>query len=74
MKIWDDGYKDNFLKYNNMLMKVTKEYKYVKMVDVWNIMLDKNGMPEEKLFQKDHLHMTEAGYTLWTKKMKKYVQ
>lgn len=73
MKRWDDGYKDNFLKYNNMLMKLTKEYKYVKMVDVWNIMLDKNGMPEEKLFQKDHLHMTEVGYALWTKKMKKYV-
>ena len=73
LKRWDDGYKDNYLTYNDMLKKMDKEYRFVKVVDVWNIMLDKNGMPAEGLFLQDCLHMTEAGYALWSKKMKRYV-
>ncbi|MDB5344017.1 MAG: lipolytic protein family [Schlesneria sp.] len=34
-------------------------------VDVWPAMLGEDGMPNPELFQKDNLHMTDAGYRIW---------
>ncbi|WP_206610974.1 GDSL-type esterase/lipase family protein [Mariniphaga sediminis] len=70
---WDKGLKDKYLEYNSLLKKEVRKYKYVKMVDVWNIMLDKSGVPNKSLFMDDNLHMTKPGYALWAKKLKKYM-
>jgi len=35
-------------------------------VDVWPPMLGKDGTPKPELFVEDGLHMTPAGYTIWT--------
>lgn len=37
------------------------------LVDVEPVMLGDDGLPRQELLQKDGLHMTEAGYALWTK-------
>ncbi len=34
-------------------------------VDVATAMLDENSEPRKELFQKDNLHLTRAGYTIW---------
>jgi lysophospholipase L1-like esterase len=35
-------------------------------VDVWPPMLGQDGTPKPELFVEDGLHMTPAGYTIWT--------
>ena len=35
-------------------------------IDVSEAMLDDQGQPEDELFLEDGLHMTAAGYELWT--------
>ncbi|MBS1715785.1 MAG: G-D-S-L family lipolytic protein [Armatimonadetes bacterium] len=35
-------------------------------VDVWPVMLGKDGRPREELFVDDKLHMNDKGYALWT--------
>lgn len=36
-------------------------------VDVWKPMLGEDGKPRRELFVKDGLHLSHAGYQLWTK-------
>jgi lysophospholipase L1-like esterase len=36
-------------------------------INVFDAMLDKNGKPQPKLFTDDGLHMSAAGYELWTR-------
>jgi hypothetical protein len=36
-------------------------------VDVFQPMLNKNGLPRPELFEADGLHLSAAGYRLWTK-------
>lgn len=36
-------------------------------VDVFSAMLDEAGKPREELYVKDRLHMTPAGFAIWTK-------
>ena len=71
---WDAGFKDEFIEYNALLKKELKKYPYVKVVDIWGIMLDKNGMPAKEFYMDDNLHMTKAGYVPWARKLKKYVR
>ena len=37
----------------------------VNFVNVWDIMLDKSGVPRADIFIGDNLHMNEKGYALW---------
>lgn len=37
-----------------------------RFVDVWAPMLDAQGQPRAELFIQDKLHMTPAGYAIWT--------
>jgi len=41
-------------------------------IDIFNAMLDKNGKPQSVLFTDDGLHMSPAGYQLWTKLLAPY--
>ena len=38
----------------------------VHLVDVWDAMLGPDGVPRKELFVEDGLHMTSAGYEIWT--------
>src|SRR5690606_20292320 len=54
-----------------------KEYSllfdYVEFVDIWDIMLDKEGKPRADLFLEDDLHMNKAGYDLWAEVVRKHI-
>lgn len=42
-----------------------KTQKRTEFVDVYHLMLDKNGKPRSELFVADMLHMNKAGYAIW---------
>ena len=43
-------------------------------VDIWQPMLGEDGRPRRELFIKDGLHLSHAGYQLWTKRVLPHVQ
>lgn len=45
---------------------IAKDQKRLVYVDVIKPMLGADGAPRAELFQKDMLHLNEAGYALWT--------
>jgi lysophospholipase L1-like esterase len=44
------------------------------VVTMENEMLGADGKPKAELFQKDGLHMSPAGYAIWNKKLRPYVE
>jgi lysophospholipase L1-like esterase len=38
-------------------------------LDVGSVLLDKDGKPRHELFEKDGLHLSPAGYELWSEKL-----
>ena len=42
-------------------------------IDTFSLMLDANGQPRPELFVDDHIHMTPAGYAIWTKTVAPYL-
>jgi lysophospholipase L1-like esterase len=43
-------------------------------VDIWQPMLGEDGRPRREFFIKDGLHLSHAGYQLWTKRVLPHVQ
>ena len=41
-------------------------------IDLFDAMLDKNGVPQKKLFDADGLHLSPAGYRLWAQELSPY--
>lgn len=54
-------------KVNDAVREMSQSEPRLVLVDVEKVMLGDDGQPRKELFQKDGLHMTEAGYALWTK-------
>ena len=59
--------------FNAKLKAWTAEKKGVRYVDVWNPMLDKNGMVLRDIFIADGLHLNKKGYDIWAKEIGKYL-
>jgi lysophospholipase L1-like esterase len=53
------------LEANRLLQAEVVAGKNQAFIDVWSAMLGEDGMPKPELFQKDNLHMTDAGYRIW---------
>ncbi|SMB87014.1 lipolytic protein G-D-S-L family [Hymenobacter roseosalivarius DSM 11622] len=52
---------------NNLIRQYSKAHpKQVRFVDVGTPMLGTDGKPRPELFREDGLHMTRAGYEIWT--------
>lgn len=58
-------------KANDMIAKYSEKDKRLSYVDIWTPMLNEEGKPAKKWFIKDNLHLSEAGYELWTGIVKK---
>ena len=43
-------------------------------VDVWPVMLGKNGQPRPEIFREDGLHMNDKGYELWTELIRPHLK
>lgn len=63
IKRWELNKK--YIATNKKLAKLCKKEKNVWYIDVWDIMLDKNGKLKKDLFLEDGLHMNAEGYNLW---------
>jgi len=51
---------------NDLIKRYVNKNKRLKYVDIFNPMLGANGHPRPELFVDDSLHMSPAGYALWT--------
>ena len=62
---------DKQREFNAMLVEYLATQKGMSFIDVFSLMLDESGKPKPSLFASDDLHMTPAGYELWTRAVKK---
>lgn len=51
---------------NKRLAKLATERDYAKFVDIWDAMLGPKGEYRPELYKDDQLHMTPAGYKIWS--------
>lgn len=58
---------------NKHFEEYSELFKYVEYVNVWDIMLDKDGKPRTDIFLEDKLHMNKTGYDLWAEVVKNYM-
>lgn len=54
-------------KANRMIQHYVWLNKDLGFADIWDPMLGDDGKPRPELFLEDGLHMTDAGYEIWTK-------
>jgi lysophospholipase L1-like esterase len=52
---------------NKLIAADCEKDKLLEFLDVWPVMLGKDGNPRPELFRDDKLHMNDAGYEEWTK-------
>ncbi|MEN2282263.1 GDSL-type esterase/lipase family protein [Algoriphagus sp. SE2] len=57
--------KTSYLVLNDLMRQYCTGHENVNFVNVWDIMLDKTGVPRADIFIQDNLHMNEKGYALW---------
>lgn len=50
---------------NESIRAFLKQEKHTAFVDVWPVMLGKDGNPKPEIFVDDRLHMNDDGYKLW---------
>lgn len=50
---------------NRLIAQDIQSDRRVEFIDVFNPMLNSEGLPQEELFLPDKLHMNEKGYALW---------
>jgi lysophospholipase L1-like esterase len=50
---------------NSAVRRYCAKDERLKFVDVWQAMLDTEGMPKAEIFKADELHMNEMGYEIW---------
>jgi lysophospholipase L1-like esterase len=55
---------------NALIRQQCEADKRLTFVDVWPAMLDSKGEPRAELFVEDKLHLSDAGYGLWTEILK----
>ena len=61
-------------KANEMVRQFTLWKPNLEFIDTFSAMLGPDGYPREELLLDDGLHMTGAGYELWTKIITPYIQ
>lgn len=55
---------------NKAILAMTKEFNFVRFVDVGASMLGEDGLPLPHIYRADQLHMNEAGYAIWNRIVK----
>jgi lysophospholipase L1-like esterase len=61
---WDSA--EEAQRANAMVKALVDRDERLHYIDVWTPMLGPDGMPRVELFVEDMLHMTPAGYEVWT--------
>lgn len=58
---------------NQLIKEFLKNEMHTSFIDIYPLMLDKEGHPRPELFREDMLHMKPAGYEIWYKQIKPYL-
>jgi lysophospholipase L1-like esterase len=58
---------------NASIRKICESDDRLEFVDIWAPMLNEKGEPTAELFVKDGLHLSEAGYAVWTQAVRPYL-
>jgi lysophospholipase L1-like esterase len=58
---------DQFREANRLIRQFIATRSQMSFIDVESMMLDEQGNPREELYLNDKLHMTRAGYELWSR-------
>ena len=66
--------KATYANFNNKLKEYAEATELTEFVDVWNPMLNKDGLVRDELFVKDGLHMNEQGYAIWKQVLQPYLE
>jgi len=66
--LWNDYTEANTLIKNLCVLSNRLHY-----VDISEVMLTENGMPDESIFVQDKLHMNAEGYERWTSVVKPFI-
>jgi len=53
-------------KANQMIKELSSKDELLEYVDIDTPMIGADGKPRKELFAKDGLHMSDAGYKIWT--------
>lgn len=65
-KVWPE-----IQKANSLIRDICNKSKDTYFINTDYAFLDEKGLPKEELFRDDKLHLTETGYAVWTKIIKK---
>ena len=63
----------NIRKTNALIQQFCALVPGLSYIDTFSLMLDANGQPIPALFVSDQIHMTPAGYAIWTKTVAPYL-
>lgn len=58
---------------NHLLAILADDHKNVIFIPTEDVFLGEDGRPIDDLFVSDQLHLSEAGYGLWTKRLRSYL-
>ncbi|AHM60397.1 G-D-S-L family lipolytic protein [Flammeovirgaceae bacterium 311] len=58
---------------NSLVRNYLRTKPNTRYIDVYSLMLDKNGQPLEDIFLEDNLHMNEKGYQIWSEAIEPYL-
>ncbi|PWV56776.1 GDSL-type esterase/lipase family protein [Chitinophaga sp. S165] len=58
---------------NSMIKDFIAKQRKIAYVDIFNLMLDRNGNPRKELFVEDMLHMNPDGYAIWQKAVRPHL-
>lgn len=61
------------LAFNKMMKDFFAKEKNTKFIDIYPLMLDKDGKMRPELYVGDKLHMTKLGYAIWEKAVKPHL-
>jgi lysophospholipase L1-like esterase len=61
-------------KANSLIAQLCDEHKGVIFIPTEDLFLGEDGKPTSELFVSDQLHLSEAGYAVWSKRVRSYVE
>lgn len=59
---------------NTLIRNYLKKEPKTKFVDVYSLMLEKDGKPKSDIFLEDNLHMNQKGYAIWQKALQLHLK
>ncbi len=59
---------------NSLIAQLCDEHKGVMFIPTEDLFIGEDGKPKPELFVSDQLHQSEAGYAVWSKRVRSYVE